>query len=54
MKPVEIVRTDYYNNRYLYNSTETFEKRRCNLSHNLAKTVKTSDGKFHSTNYIER
>ena len=30
------------------------KQRRCKLSHKLAKTVKTSDGKFHSINYIER
>ena len=29
-------------------------QRRCKLSHKLAKTVKTSNSKFHSINYFER
>ena len=33
--------------------TEKSQKECC-LSHKLAQTVKTSDGKFYSINYIER
>ena len=39
LKPAEIVRIGCYKN--------------CNLGYKLAKTIKTSDGKFHSINYIE-